>query len=209
MTTAPILPAADITAVILAGGRARRMGGEDKGLISFRGRPMIKHVIAALEPQVGGLIISANRNLERYRAYGYPVVTDIVADYAGPLAGIASGMQAAASPCILCVPCDAPFVPGMLAGVLSRTLADHQADICAAHDGIRIQQLFALSRRDLLPALLAYLEAGGRRVESWYRQQRLALADFSGCPDAFANINTADDKCRVAPAAASQPGIEP
>ncbi len=204
MTTVQMTPACAITAVILAGGRARRMGGMDKGLIIFRGRPMIEHVIAALEPQVGGLIISANRNLERYREYGYPVVTDSAGDYAGPLAGIASGMQAATSPCILSAPCDAPFVSGALAVILSRTLADNRADISAAHDGVRMQPLFALLRRELLPALLAYLEAGGRRVDDWYRQQRLALADFSGCPDAFANLNTPDEARLFAPGAAGQ-----
>lgn len=192
---------AGITAVILAGGKARRMDGVDKGLSAFHGRPMIEHVITALRPQVGRLIISANRNQGRYRAYGYPVVTDMVEDYAGPLAGIASGMQAANTPHVLCVPCDAPFVPDTLALTLSRTLAEQQADICVAHDGVRMQQLFALLRRELLPALLEHLAAGGRRVESWYARQRLAVADFSNCPGAFVNLNTAADKRAFAAAA--------
>jgi molybdenum cofactor guanylyltransferase len=183
------------------------MGGADKGLTTFRGKPMIEHAIAALAPQVGGVIISANRNLERYREYGYPVVTDRVGGYAGPLAGIASGMQAAATPCILSAPCDAPFIAGALAETLSRPLADNRADICAAHDGVRMQPLFALLRRELLPALLAYLQAGGRRVDDWYRQQRLALADCSDCPDAFANLNTAEDARLFASAAAGQQDI--
>ena len=208
MTTALPIPAADITAVILAGGRARRMGGADKGLLAFRGKPLIEHVIAAIAPQAGGLIISANRNLARYRAYGYPVVADDTGDYAGPLAGIASGMQTAATPFVLCAPCDAPFVPDTLAAVLARTLAEHRADICAAHDGVRLQPLFALLRRDLLPQLLAYLAADGRRVERWYEAQRLALAAFPGCPEAFANLNTGNDLSRHEPAAAQRRAIE-
>ena len=206
MTTLHNAAAADTTAVILAGGKARRMGGADKGLAMFHGKPLIEHVITALKPQVNSLIISANRNLERYREYGYPVVTDIVGDYPGPLAGIASGMQATVNPCILIAPCDAPFIPDTLAGILSHTLADTQADISVAHDGIRMQQLFALLRCELLPALLLHLEAGGRRVESWYRQQRLAVADFSDCPDAFANLNTLEDKRESASAAARPTG---
>lgn len=209
MTTVQNTSAPDITAVILAGGKARRMGGADKGLTLFRGTPMIEHVITALEPQVDGLIISANRNLERYREYGFPVVADIVGDYAGPLAGIASGMQATTSNYILSAPCDAPFIPATLAETLSRTLTDHQADISVAHDGVRMQQLFALLNRALLPALLAYLETGGRRVESWYRQQRPALADFSSCPDTFANMNTAEDKRAFTSAMAMQQAIKP
>ena len=200
MTRRPDTNAVDITAVILAGGRARRMGGVDKGLTMFQGKPMIEHVITALEPQVDGLIISANRNLERYREYGFPVIADIAGDYAGPLAGIASGMRATANPCILSVPCDVPFVPATLAATLSRTLDEHGADISVAHDGVRMQQLCALLRCTLLPALLAYLHAGGRRVESWYRQQQLAMADFSDCPDAFTNLNTAADTYALASA---------
>jgi molybdopterin-guanine dinucleotide biosynthesis protein A len=198
MKTVCTIPASDITAVILAGGRARRMDGADKGLLDFRDRPLIGHVIAAIAPQVGSLLISANRNLERYREHGFPVVTDCVGSYAGPLAGIASGMQAASSPFILCVPCDAPFVPDNLAGVLARTLAGGAFDICVAHDGIRMQQLFALLRCDLLPDLLNWLEAGGHKVEDWYREQRLACADFAAMPGAFANLNTADDARRYA-----------
>lgn len=204
MPTVPVIRSADITALILAGGRARRMGGIDKGLLSFRGKPLIEHVIAAVEAQAGTILISANRNLARYRAYGYPVVTDGTDNYDGPLAGIARGMQAATTPYLLCVPCDAPFVPATLVTALSHTLAAQQADICAAHDGIRLQPLFALLRRELLPALRDWLASGGRRVDSWYGLQQLAYADCSACPEAFANLNTADDTRRYAATASGQ-----
>jgi molybdenum cofactor guanylyltransferase len=156
---------------------------------------MIEHVIAALEPQAGDLIISANRNLDRYRNYGYPVVTDTSGGYSGPLAGLASGMQAADTRHVLCIPCDAPLVPATVAAVLMQALHDDQAHTSVAHDGVRMQPLFALLRSELLGALLAYLDAGGHRVESWCRRQRLTLADFSSCTDAFVNLNTPEDIC--------------
>ena len=184
----------EITAVILAGGQARRMGGLDKGLLELAGRPMIEHIIAALAPQVSGLLINANRNLERYREYGLPVITDLMGEYFGPLAGMASGMRAAQTRYLLTVPCDSPFVPAELAAVLQGALQAKRAEISAAHDGQRIQPVFALLRCDLLPDLQAYLEQGGRKIDTWYARHRLTLADFSCWPDAFLNINTPEDR---------------
>jgi molybdenum cofactor guanylyltransferase len=200
MTGTPAIPTADITAVVLAGGRAQRMGGIDKGLLDFRGRPLITHVIDVLGPQTGCLIISANRNLDRYRACGYPVVTDATPGYAGPLAGMATGLHAARTPFVLCAPCDTPFLPHTLAAVLARTLTERGAEICAAHDGVRPQPLCALLRRNLLPDLLAYLADGGRRVEGWQATRRLVRARFPNAGEAFANLNTAADVHRCTPA---------
>ena len=190
---API-PGDQITAVILAGGQARRMGGQDKGLVELNGRPMIEHIIDALKPQVDRIVISANRNIERYQRYGFPVIKDIMGDYFGPLAGMASAAQASESPWLLTVPCDSPFVPAELAATLYHAVEANQAEISVAHDGDRMQPVFALLQRDLLPSLLAYLEDGGRKIDTWYAQHRLALADFSQWPDAFLNINTPDER---------------
>jgi len=187
-------PTDDIAGVILAGGKARRMDGEDKGLITLQDKPMIEYIIAALKPQVGKLIINANRNPERYSAYGLPVIADMLGDYFGPLVGMATGMHATDQPYIVTVPCDSPFIPNMLVETLYRTLHNQQADISVAHDGARMQPVFALLRCELLPNLLAYLEAGGRKIDSWYSQHQLALADFSGSPDTFLNLNTPEDK---------------
>ena len=189
---APV-PKDRITAVILAGGQARRMGGQDKGLVEVNGRPMIEHIIAALKPQVDRIVISANRNIERYQRYGFPVIKDIMGDYFGPLVGMASAAQASESPWLLTVPCDSPFVPAELAATLYRAAEANQAEISVAHDGDRMQPVFALLQRDLLPSLLAYLEEGGRKIDTWYAQHRLAQADFSQWPDAFLNINTPDE----------------
>ena len=186
-------PRQRITGVILAGGRGKRMQCADKGLLEFEDKPLIEHVISALKPQVGALLISANRNLAQYRTYGSPVVTDVDDDYPGPLAGMASGMQAAETEFILVVPCDAPFIPAELAQELYRALDRQAADLSVVHDGSRLQPVFCLLRRSLLPALDDYLAGGGRRVHEWAEGQSAAQADFSAQPGAFMNLNTPAD----------------
>jgi len=192
MTSA--IPCNDITAVILAGGKARRMDGQDKGLITLHGRPMVDCIIRALQPQAGHILINANRNAEQYAAFGLPVIADMLGDYFGPLVGMASGMNATDTTFIVTAPCDSPFIPDNLVEMLYRALAENEADISVAHDGERMQPVFALLRCSLLPGLLAYLDEGGRKIDTWYGQQRLALADFSGSPDTFLNLNTPEDK---------------
>lgn len=191
------MPIADITGIVLAGGRARRMGGADKGLIALNGKPMVAYVLAALRPQVGTLLISANRNLQAYGRYGLPVIADRTGDYSGPLTGVASALEVIRTPWLLTVPCDAPLIPADLAVRLYRTAQEAQAQICTVHDGERMQQMFALLHRDLLPDLLAYLDAGGRRVDVWYARHRLALADFSDRTELGCNINTPADRERL------------
>ena len=192
MTTAT--PVDDITAVILAGGKARRMDGEDKGLITLHGRNMVEYILTALQPQAGNILINANRNQEQYGTYGLPVVADMLGDYFGPLVGMATGMHTTDKPYIVTVPCDSPFIPATLVETLYHSLNSDQADISVAHDGSRIQPVFALIRCELLPSLLSYLDEGGRKIDSWYNQHRLALADFSGSRDTFLNLNTPADR---------------
>ncbi len=191
------LPVHDITGVILAGGLARRMGGEDKGLLRLKGRPMIEYVIDTLQPQAGRLLINANRNQSEYACYGYPVVPDMLGDYFGPLVGIASAMQETDTPLLLSVPCDSPLLPANLAEKLYAAMVREDAEISVAHDGERMQPVFALLKRELLPSLLAYLQAGGRKIDTWYKQHRLALADFSDQPDTFLNVNTPEQRVRL------------
>ena len=186
-----------VTAVVLAGGRGRRMGGEDKGLVPLAGRPMVEHVLQAVQPQVGAVVLSANRNRERYEALGYPVVADAVGDFWGPLAGVASAMRVARSPYLLTVPCDAPLVPGDLAAVLYRALRGEGADIAVAHDGERMQQAFALLSCRLLGDLGEYLAAGERKVQVWYARHRLVTADFSARGEVFATVNTPEERAAI------------
>jgi molybdenum cofactor guanylyltransferase len=196
---------ATITGVILAGGRATRMGGQDKGLLPLAGKGMVQHVIEVLAPQVADIIINANRHPAEYARYGYRVLPDLLEGYCGPLAGIATALRAARTTYIVTTPCDSPFVPVDLALRLYRMLCQEAADIGIAHDGKRLQPVFALMRCSLLGSLLCYLHEGERKVEPWYRQHPHVLCDFSDTPEAFINVNTpaditaAEDRLRGVP----------
>jgi molybdenum cofactor guanylyltransferase len=187
-------PRAAITGVILAGGRGSRLGGVDKGLVPLAGRPMIAHVIAALRPQVGDLVINANRNQAEYAALGHRVVPDELAGFPGPLAGFLSALRATATPYVLVVPCDAPLLPDDLGARLFVGLAHDRAEIAAAHDGQRLHPVFALLTRDVEQSLADYLETGERKAETWLKRRRLASVDFSDRLEAFANVNRPEDR---------------
>lgn len=182
-----------ITGGILAGGLARRMGGEDKGLVMLSGRPMIAYVIDTLAPQTGALVINANRNQERYREFGLPVIADRLGDFSGPLAGMASVMAHADTPYVLMVPCDSPLLPLNLAQRLYHGLKEADAEIAVVHDGERMQPVFALLQRSLLTSLQHYLDEGGRKIDHWYAQHRFVNVDFSDVPEAFINVNTPEE----------------
>lgn len=182
-----------ITGVILAGGRGSRMGGEDKGLVLLDGQPMVVHVARRLRPQVGEVLISANRNQERYAALGYRVVPDLLANYQGPLAGMASALQAATTPFVVTVPCDSPLFGTDLASRLAQALAREEADIAVAYDGEREHPVFLLLKRSLLPSLRDFLNAGERKIDRWFLRHRVARADFSDCPEAFVNVNDPEE----------------
>ncbi|MDX1434387.1 MAG: molybdenum cofactor guanylyltransferase MobA [Gammaproteobacteria bacterium] len=187
-----------MTGVVLAGGRARRMGGEDKGLVLVDGEAMVVHALKGLGAQVGALIVNANRNRERYAELaGCEVVADADASFAGPLAGMASAMRKAATRYVLTVPCDSPLLAADLAARLYAALDAGQAEIAVAHDGARMQPVFALLERALLESIEDYLGAGGRKIDTWYAQRRVALADFGDHPDMFLNINTPEDRDRL------------
>lgn len=183
----------DITGVILAGGRAQRMGGVDKGLIELSGKPLLEHVIVQIKPQVDRLIINANRNLALYAAYSLPVVCDEPGDFRGPLAGMLSAMRVADTAYILTVPCDCPLLPSDLALRMVAALKQNDAKICVAHNGQAVQPVFALIPCHLADDIRAYLASGERKLETWLARHQPALVDFSDQPQAFANINTPED----------------
>ncbi len=195
MTAAGASPAPkdSITGLVLAGGLARRMqstGSDvDKGLLCLRGKPMIAHVIERLAPQVGRLLINANRNQEHYRDFGHAVVPDSVAGYAGPLAGLHAGLGAAGTSWVVTVPCDSPFFPHDLVQKLFDAAAQAGADLAVARTGRQAHPVFALVHVSLLADLEAFLAAGERKIDRWYAPLRTVEVDF---PDeaAFSNINT-------------------
>lgn len=182
-----------ITGVILAGGQGRRMGGADKGLVEFLGKPLISHVIQRLSPQVDEILISANRGMETYAALGHPVMADAIEGFAGPLAGLHMGMTEARHPYVLTVPCDTPLLPMSLVDRLMRGLTNCDADVAVAKTGIQAHPVFCLCRKTLLPHLEAYLQGGGRKFEDWYSTLDVAEILFNDAPQAFININTREE----------------
>lgn len=184
----------NITGIILAGGRAKRMGGQDKGLLSVHGQPMIKLIIDQLAPQVNGIIINANRNIDQYKLFNYPVVSDDDSDgFHGPLAGMLSTMKASKTDYILSVPCDSPFLPSDFSVRLLTELLHSDADICVVHDGDRMQPVFALIKTCLVESLQRFLDNGERKIDLWYKQHHTVLTDFSDYRGISLNINTPEE----------------
>jgi molybdenum cofactor guanylyltransferase len=188
----------EVTGAVLAGGRARRMGGQDKGFIDLNGKPMVEYVLTVLKPQAGVIVINANRSRDRYARYGYPVISDELSDFQGPLAGIVSCLANLATPYLLTVPCDSPLLPNDLGPRLYQALTHEQAELAVAYNGERLQPVFALLKRELLESLLDFLEQGERKIDRWYARHEVAQADFTECPDAFLNINTEQERAALA-----------
>ena len=189
---------ADVTGIVLAGGQGRRMGGVDKGLVELAGDPMVAHVLARLVPQVGDVLINANQNLDRYSAFGYPVVPDAVGGFAGPLAGLHAGMSRASRELVVTVPCDSPFLPSDLVTRLHAALVAAGAELAVAKTFDQPHPVFALVSRSVLPNLAAFLEGGGRKIDAWYATLSFVEVGFDDEADAFRNINTADELAAAA-----------
>ena len=189
----PPIPPTDITGLILCGGRGSRMGGVDKGLQSFQGMPLAMHALMRLSPQVGDVMINANRNLAAYESMGVPVWPDPVADYAGPLAGWLAGLEHCQTPYMLTVPCDTPGFPADLAARLAQALAQEGAQIAmaATMEGghLQVQPVFCLIDAMLLESLMAFLNSGERKIDRWTARHRCATVVFDDAR-AFSNVNT-------------------
>ena len=189
----------DVTGIVLAGGLGRRMGGVDKGLVELDGKPMVAHAIARLAPQVGAIVVNANRNAERYAALGHPVVADDVGGFAGPLAGLHAGLSRTLTPYAVTVPCDSPFLPEDLVARLGAALAREDAQLAVARTFDQPHPVFAFVRSDVLPNLAAFLAGGGRKIDRWYAALRTVDVPFDDCADAFRNINTPEEMEAAAP----------
>ncbi len=203
MTTGmhPTIDPQDITGLVLAGGRATRMGGVDKGLQNHQGLPLAMFTLLRLQPQVGAVMINANRNLGAYESMGVPVWPDALPDYPGPLAGVLAGLERAETPYLLTVPCDTPGFPDDLAARLAQALADADAEIAMAatreSDGtVQVQPVFCLLKCSLMESLVAFLHAGQRKIDRWTGQHRCVQVVFED-PRAFDNANTLEELRRL------------
>ncbi len=193
----------DITGLVLAGGQGSRMGGVDKGLQTFHGTPLARHALHRLQPQVGAVLLSANRNAKDYAVWGAPVLADGMADFAGPLAGFLAGLQHCSTGWLLTVPCDTPLFPPDLAERLAQAAqaagtalaiaSAPESDAATGATVLRRQPVFCLLRATLQTDLARYLDGGGRKIGAWLARHPCAVAAFDRPGDdlqAFANANT-------------------
>ncbi len=192
--TEPALDPAEVTGLILAGGRGSRMGGVDKGLQNHRGMPLALHALWRLQPQVGQIMINANRNLGAYESFGVPVWPDALPDFAGPLAGFLAGLEHCESPWLVTVPCDTPHFPADLVARLGAAALHSDAEIamptvCEADGRWRTQPVFCLLRTALLESLARFTHEGGRKIDAWTAQHRSVEVPFDDAA-AFFNANT-------------------
>jgi molybdenum cofactor guanylyltransferase len=195
----------DITGIVLAGGRANRMGGVDKGLQNFNGMALALHTLMRLSPQVSDVMINANRNLSAYESFGASVWPDASADFAGPLSGFLVGLERCETPYLLTVPCDTPRFPLDLANRLAEALDANNADIAMAagfetdeqgNKTIRTQPVFCLLRCELLESLVQFTLSGGRKIDAWTALHKTTVVNFDKPTDdvyAFANANTVQE----------------
>ena len=191
----------DITGLILAGGRAQRMGGIDKGLIPFKGIPLIESALERLKSQVHTILINANRNHSIYSSYGYPVLADEDDSFSGPLAGFVAGLKACKTPYLLTVPCDSPLFPLDLANQLVDSLKTNQVKIGYASSQdtagkIWAQPVFCLMHKDLLGSLKIFLESGERKIDRWFAQENACSVLFAN-EKAFTNANTLEELAQL------------
>lgn len=190
-----------VSGLILAGGLGSRMGGVDKGLVELAGRPMVAHVLARLQPQVGRVLINANRNADVYAGFGLPVLADRLGGFVGPLAGLDAALNgsADAGEWVLTCPCDSPFLPLDLAARMLDAALAAGVDVAMASALGQYEPVFLLANRRAGAALARYLADGGRKIDRWVLGEQHVVVDFSDCPEAFSNINTPDELARHTP----------
>jgi molybdenum cofactor guanylyltransferase len=189
-----------ITGLVLAGGRGSRMGGVDKGLQNFQGMPLALHAVMRLGPQVGALMVNANRNLAAYESMGVPVWPDATTEFPGPLAGFLVGLERCETPYLVTVPCDSPQFPLDLVARLAAALVAEGADLAIAvtreADGmLQTHPVFCLLKSELMESLVAFMAGGHRRIDRWTAQHPCAhvVFDREGDVAGFFNANTLDE----------------
>ncbi len=204
-----MIPIEQITGLVLAGGRGMRMGKVNKGLQLFKNEAMVAHVIRRLKPQVAHLLINVNQDLDQYAQFSDNLITDLIPDFAGPLAGLHAGLSQCRTPFLATVPCDSPFIPSNLIEKLALALRREQAQIAivVTPDNERInieeskqwqqQPVFCLLRTDLTLILEEFLKNGGRKVSEWYKDLKIVEVAFENSSN-FRNINTKEELAQLA-----------
>lgn len=194
----------NITGVVLSGGLSRRMGGQEKALLKLNGKAMICYTLERVAPQVDSLIINTNRQTEQYSQLGYPIMGDRFGHFDGPLAGIYTALSHIRRPYLLVVPCDSPLVTDDLAERLYRAIQQSGGQMAVAHDGERLQPVFALIDIKLRASLKQYLESGQRKLDRWYEENGAVIVDFSDAKEMFLNINTPEELSNLEKKVAAQ-----
>ena len=192
-----MITANQITGLILAGGRAQRMGGIDKGLIPFHGKPLIELAISRLKSQVNSILINANRSITKYSHYGYPVLMDETPDFSGPLAGFSVGLKHCKTSFLLTSPCDSPLLPTDLAEKMAIELEQNNLELVYASSRevsgkIWAQPVFCLMRSDLQESLNVFLSKGDLKIDHWFKDLRSGTVVFDDA-QAFSNVNTPEE----------------
>lgn len=193
-----------VVGVLLAGGKARRMGGGDKCLRRLGPETLLARVVARVRGQVGPLILNAGGDPARFAAHGLPVVEDVIAGFAGPLAGVLTGLEWAAAnapacPWVASFPTDAPFLPEDLVARLLAAIADEGAELACAASGGRDHPVVGLWPVRLAPDLRRAMEVEDmRKIDLWTARFRLARAPYDADPiDPFFNVNSPEDLARA------------
>ncbi|PCI61931.1 MAG: molybdenum cofactor guanylyltransferase MobA [Methylophilaceae bacterium] len=180
----------NISAIILAGGQANRMGGAGKGLVPLQNKPLVQHTIERLAPQVDEILINANREIERYKAFNLPILKDEYADFIGPLAGFTLGLKHCKHDYLLTAPCDSPLLPEDLVDRMMKALTAKGADIAVAKSAGHTHPVFCLMKKTVLPSLVTYLDQGERKVSVWQKSLNYIEVEFNDNTEAFVNLNT-------------------
>lgn len=179
-----------VTGVVLAGGLARRMQQLDKGLVRFRRQPLVGYALKAMAAAADEILISANRNIEQYRAFGYPVIPDLEDRFCGPLAGVLAALEVTTTETLLVIPCDSPLIQARHLQKMLSVLKTSGAEIAVADDGERLHPVFLALKSDLQDDLQRFLASGERKVARWLDRHRIARVDFSQDAEVFVNLNT-------------------
>ncbi|AXP77021.1 TPA: molybdenum cofactor guanylyltransferase MobA [Haemophilus influenzae] len=182
-----------ISAVILAGGKALRMGGQDKGLQILGKQSLIEHVINRLQPQIHQISINTNRNQTEYAKFGFPVFSDELPDFQGPLSGMLTALEKTKSDFILFTPCDTPFFPMNLLDKLKSAVKNDRTLIAYACDEEREHPVFCLMSVQLKEKLRHYLASGERRLLQFMKENGGISVKFTQEEGNFENFNTLDD----------------